>query len=281
MRKVIIMAFATVIFNCIDLKTNAQEPNELDNVYVKEHVANRKPIPYPTIREADIFWSKRIWRMIDLRERINLPLYYPTTSMDDRYSLIDLLLYGIRYGYLNAYSTRDDEFKVLLNLDQVISNMGADSDTTEVLNTETGYMETKIVTKEVRTDEVKQILVKELWFFDRNHSRLDVRIIGLCPIREYVNDEGNVVKKQAFWINFSEVRPLFARYEIFNAGNDAQRRSFDDLFMSRFFGSYIVKESNIYNNRQIDTYAVGVEAMLESERVKYDIFRMEHDMWEF
>ena len=51
--------------------------------------------------------------------------------------------------------------------------------------------------------------------------------------------------------------------------------------MKRFFGSYITRESNVYNNRGIDQYAVGMEAMLEAERIKTDIFNFEHDMWEF
>ena len=273
----VLITLATVRFS---VKIEAQH-NELDNIYVKEHVANNLPIPYPHVREADVYWATRIWRVIDLRERMNLPLYYPTTSMDDRYSLIDLLLFGIRYEGLPAYGTNDDEFKIEMGVDAVLAAMGAGADTTEVLNVETGMMEMKVIQNEVRSEEVKQIMVKELWFFDRNYSRLDVRIIGLCPIREFIDDAGQVQRSQTFWINYNEARPLLARYEVFNARNDAQRRSFDDLFLKRYFGSYIVKQSNVYNNRRIDEYAVGVEAMLESERIKYDIFRMEHDMWEW
>ena len=59
------------------------------------------------------------------------------------------------------------------------------------------------------------------------------------------------------------------------------RRTFDDIFIKRFFGSYIYRESNVYNNRQIENYTAGMEAMLESERIKNEIFTLEHDMWEF
>ena len=283
MKKTLVFTFITVMMSVgFFIKAEAQGPNELDNIYLKEHVVNRMPVSYPSIREADIYWSKRIWRIIDLRERMNLQMYYPTVPMDDRFSLIDLLLHGIRYDGLTAYSPKnDDEFKVRFNVDEVLESMGVSTDTTEVLNPLTGMMETKIIQNDVKSDEVKQIMVKEQWYFDRNYSRLMVRIIGICPIREYVNNEGVVSKRQTFWINYNEARPLLARYEVFNAGNDALRRSFDDIFINRYFGSYIVKESNVYNNRQIDTYAVGIEAMLESERIKNDIFILEHDMWEF
>ncbi|TAJ13546.1 gliding motility protein GldN [Marinilabiliaceae bacterium JC017] len=264
-------------------EVNAQ--NVLDGLYPKEHVANRKPIPYAHIREADVLWAKKVWRIIDLREKINLPLYYPTRPMDDRFSLIDLLLSGIQYEGLTAYSANfEDEFKVTMTYEQVAGKMGAVADTSQIKNADTGLWETKIVGGEVRSEEVKQFLVKEMWFFDRNYSRMDVRIIGICPIREFIKDdggEGRVLKKQVCWIYFNEARDLLARHEVFNPKNDAQRRTFDDIFIKRYFGSYIVRESNVYNNRNIETYTAGMEAMMESESIKNSIFTMEHDMWEF
>jgi len=260
--------------------------NVLDGIYPKEHVLNRKPIPYPHVREADVMWAKKVWRIIDLREKINLPLYYPINTLDGRYSLIQLLLQGIQYEGLTAYSTKnEDEFKVVMTYDQVLYEMGAVGDTTEVRQAD-GTYESVVVAGDLRPEEVKQFLVKEVWFFDRNYSRLDVRILGICPIREYSKSSGDggqeeIVKKAAFWIYFPQARDLFARNEVFNTHNDAQRRTFDDIFMKRYFGSYIIRESNVYNNRRIDAYAVGMEAMLESERIRTDIFNFEHDLWEF
>ncbi len=259
--------------------------NVMDGLYPKEHVPNRKPIPFAYIREADVMWAKKIWRIVDLREKMNLPLYYPITQMDDRYSLIDLLLYGIKYEGLTAYSNKDDEFKIALTPEQVEINMGAVNDTSQVKNADTGQWEEKIIGGDIRSDEIKQILLKEIWFFDRNYSRMDVRIIGLCPIREFEKSDSNgdsqITKSQVFWIYYPEARDLFASHEVFNPKNDAQRRTFDDIFLKRYFGSYIVKESNVYSNRRIEDYTAGMDAMMESERIKNSIFTMEQDMWEF
>lgn len=253
----------------------------IDNIVEKEHVSNKKPVPYPSLREADILWSKRVWRIVDLRERMNLPMYYPITPKDDRYSLISILLYGIQHEGLPAYSINDDEFKIPISYEIVNERMGATDNVSEVFNPETNQYEEVTYTSEIRVEEVKQIMVKEVWFFDRNYSRMDVRIIGICPIREYIDESGEVVRRQTFWINYPEARNLLARYEVFNAGNDAQRRSFDDIFIKRYFGSYIVQEANMYDNRSIESYAVGVDARLESERIKNEIFNFEHDLWEF
>jgi len=56
--------------------------------------------------------------------------------------------------------------------------------------------------------------------------------------------------------------------------------TFDQLFQLRRFTSYIIKEDNVYD-RSIDTYAKGVDALLESERIKNDLFIMEHDLWHY
>ncbi|MGV8829203.1 MAG: type IX secretion system ring protein PorN/GldN [Breznakibacter sp.] len=282
MKKLYLFFVLSVFF--VPFTVTGQE-NVLDGLFEKGHVANRKPIPYVHVREADVLWSKTVWRVIDLREKMNLSLYYPTTSFDGRFSLISLLMQGVQFGQLTAYSAKtDDEFKVRLKMDDVLQELGASSDTQSVRNATTGLYEQKIVTGDVRTDQVKQFLVKEVWFFDRNYSRMDVRIIGICPIREYVREEGGdgeVIRKPLFWVYFPEARPLLASHEVFNPKNDAVRYTFDDVFNKRYFGSYIYRESNVFNNRQIDQYTAGMEAMLEAERIKNDLYNKEHDMWEF
>ncbi|NPA37754.1 MAG: gliding motility protein GldN [Chlorobi bacterium] len=261
---------------------NIKAQNVLDGVYPKEHIHNRKPIPFAYVREADVLWAKKIWRVIDLREKINLPLYYPITPMDGRFSLVDLLLQGIQYENIKAY--KDDEFKTEKKVEDILRDLGATTDTTQVKKAD-GTYEDKIIVQEVRSYEVKQFLVKEVWFFDRNYSRLDVRIVGLCPVREYEktgsDGQGQILKKQVFWVYFPEVRDLLARNEVFNPKNDAMRHSFDDIFLKRYFGSYIIKESNVYNNRRIEDYTAGMDAFLESERIKNSIFNQEQDMWQW
>ncbi|MCU4174484.1 gliding motility protein GldN [Carboxylicivirga sp. N1Y90] len=284
MKRLILILLIFIGLGAADLAIAQQVQTEL---YSKDHVPNRRPIPYAHIRESDVLWAKKIWRVIDLREKINLPMFYPTTQMDDRMSLIDLLMYGIKYEGLTAYSTStDDEFQVALTLEQVMREMGAKKDSQYVKNPDTGMEELKVVELDVRSTEVKQVMLKEIWFFDRNYSRMDVRIIGMCPIREFVKEgtdgeDGQVIQQQAFWIYFPEARGLLARHEVFNPRNDAQRRTFDDIFIKRYFGSYIYRESNVYNNRRIENYAAGMEAMMESERIKSSMFQLEHDMWEF
>lgn len=255
------------------------------SIYKKNNIKNRKPIPYAYVSEANVMWSKMVWRIMDLREKINLPFYYPVTPVDDRYSLIDLLLYGIENEGLTAYDTDDDEFKVPMTLDQIKVKFGATNDTIPQRNNLTGEMEQKIIAGEMHTDDVKRYLIKEQWFFDKQTSTMQVRIIGICPIREYFKEDeedmSGVQKKKLFWIHFPDARQLLATHEVFNPFNDAARSSFDDVFMMRRFSTFITQVSNVHNNRGVNEYTVGMNALLESERIENEIRVFEHDLWEF
>jgi len=268
--------------------TNNQEAKAqiIDGAYKRADLTARKPtaIPYP--READVMWSKKVWRIIDLREKMNQPLYYPTKEMEGRFNLVNLLIQGIKDGKLTAYDAKnDDEFKVPMSYEQVKEAFGATTRTRKVRNVDTGEMEDKPVTGEIRSEEVKQFMVKEEWYFDKQSSTMNVRIIGICPIQEFYRaddtNQENVQRRQVFWIYFPEARGILAANEVFNPQNTARSASFDDIFLKRKFDSYIVKEENIFDNRDISQYLSGKNAMLESKRIENSIFDYEQNLWEY
>jgi gliding motility associated protien GldN len=257
--------------------------NVLDGVYVKENYKTRKVIPYTPLREADVMWSKRVWRIIDLREKVNQVFYYPTTPTNDRKSLIDVIKVGLKAGK-TAYGNplNDEEFKVPMTKSE-IENLFVRIDTSYQEDLATGQMVPVPVKTEIGAEDVKQYLIKEDWFFDKQRSVLDVRIIGICPLKESKSETGEVRGySRMFWLYFPEWRSVFANSEVFNRSNDAERRTYEDIFWKRQFSSFVFKESNVYD-RTIPEYKQGftLDALLEAERVKEEIFMFEHDMWHF
>ena len=258
----------------------------IDGAYKREDVKDRKPTPLPFIREADVMWRKKVWRIIDLREKMNQPLYFPTKPINDRFSLVNLIIQGIKDEKLTAYDARnDDEFLVPMKFEQVKEAFGATTRTQMVKDVDTGESKPKQVTGEIRSEEVKQFMIKEEWYFDKQTSTMKVKIIGICPIREFYRDDDpnqeDVQRSQVFWIYYPEARELMAKNEVFNAQNTARNLSFDDVFLKRKFNSYIVKEENIYNNREIAKYLGSKDAMLESQRIENSIFDYEQNLWEY
>ena len=279
-----IKSFIIVLLVSITFSSFAQ--NVLDGVYVKEHTLTRQVIPYPYLREADVMFSKRIWRVMDLQEKINLPFKYPLSkSTTNRKNLMDVFVDAIKEGSLTAYGFEDDEFTMPITWDKIESRGGARTDTIQMARDIPPYEEfDTVITRSFSADKVIGFNIKEDWFFDKQRSVLDVRIIGLAPLMFAVDETGNIregnYKIPLFWIYYPEARKLLCNAEVFNRENDAERRSFDDIFQKRFFGSYITKESNVYD-RRIDEYKQGINALLESEKIKNEITNFEHDMWEF
>ncbi len=275
----------TMLCAGLALPQACQAQTVLDGAYIKEHTKTQRVVPYPYIREADVMWERRVWREIDLREKINLPLYYPTEPINDRKSLFDVIKQGIlEDGSITAYSTgvvgTDDEFKQPL-LASEVKAMLSKVDTTTTENIYTGEMDTVYVTKEVNSADVRKYKLKEDWVFDRQRSVMDIRIIGLCPMRENIGPDGEMRGyTDMFWLYFPELRYVLVNWDVFNRENDAERRSFDHIFWTRQFNSTITKVSNVYD-RRIAMYKSGMDALLEGEAIKESLFNFEHDLWNF
>jgi len=251
----------------------------------KEKTENRLPVPYQYVRESDVFWSKTIWRIMDLREKINLPFYYPERPTRGRKSLAQILWDAVTVeGVLNAYD--GEEFALIVPPEQIIaSNTKSDSIVVpKISNPDEDSVVYSV--SEFSAKDVKKFLIREDWFFDKQRSVMEVRIIGLCMIKDEYTIDPNTGEeeykgmKQLFWVHFPEARKILAKYEVFNRWNDAERMSYDDVFFKRFFGSYIVKEENVYD-RDINEYESGLGALLEAEKIKDKIMEFEMDLWEY
>ncbi len=258
----------------------------LDGVYVKEHHPTRAIVPPAFLREADVMWSKKIWRIIDLKEKANLMLAYPTANSSvSRKSLIDVLWTAANEGTLTAYHAIDDEFTRTLTKDELSKVGGAGIDSTTYTSAEPPYEQRDtVIVREFSIDKVIGYRIKEEWFFDKQRSVMDVRIIGIAPLIFEVDEFGNTregaLRIPIFWIYYPEARKILANVECFNRFNDAERRTYDDIFQKRLFSSYIFKESNVYD-RRIEEYRQGMDALVEADRIKNEIINFEHDMWEY
>jgi len=269
----------------LSMEGNAQVQNVLDGAYVKETNLTKRVIPYPYLREADVMYFKRIWQEMDLKQKINHPYYYPVDPIEDRSNLFDVIRDGLLIeGSLVAYSTGpigdEDEFTIPLSPDSIrtILNPIERIDEWDEFGDKIGFKE--IVTP-IESDKITRYRLKEDWIWDRQRSERYIRIIGIAPmIEDYDRDGESIGFAPLFWLYYPECRYVFANADVFNLFNDAQRRTYEDLFQKRYFSSYIVKEANVYD-RSIVEFARGMDALAESERIKEELFNLEHDLWHY
>ena len=260
------------------VRTEAEQTNEdlpLDDIVEKTLVEERRVLPYQPLREADVFWEKRIWRVIDIREKMNLPFAYPEKPF------FTIVMEAAMNGEIGAYRVNDyDKFDSRLQPDEVAS-MGSNIDTVITFDPETYEEQVQVVRNDLNPEDVKQFRVKEVFFFDEETSSMQVRILGIAPLLDVKDDNGNFrFTKPMFWIYYPECRELFARHNVFNPGNDADLGTWEDLFERRYFSSYIMKESNVYN-RRIEDYLTGLDILMEADKIKQEIFNYEHDFWSY
>ena len=251
--------------------TDALKP--LDGVV--DHTENMpmKALPYPPLRAADILWEKRIWRVIDTRQKMNLNFRYPEMP------LFSILEKEIMEGRITAYSPDDDRFTSPMTSNEVFNELNT-IDTLPIYDPMTGDAELQIITNQMDPNDVKFYRLKEIWYFDTRTSTLKVRILGIAPIIEVRDENGNVkYKKPLFWLYYPHCRDVLASHEVFNSGNDFSRRTWEDLFEMRFFASYIIKENNVMTDRLEDLYS-GREILLKADEIEQEIFTYEHDLWE-
>ena len=257
-------------------------------VYEKVNIPYKQPIPFAHVREADVLQEWIVYLEVDLRQRENFPLYFPTNpkKIGNRVNFFSLLVEAVERGEITPYNPFpvSDEFAEPITWEQVQAPLRESDKTETSISIYTGNDTTLFIKgKNLLEDEnIQRIWIKEKRFFDKKYSRYESRVIGICPqfmiMREGAMEPSRI---PVMWIYMDEARPLLARHPVFNPNNLAQNISYDDFFIQQRYRGTIFKTVNLYNNRNISEYASGLDALYEAERIQQEMFDYEQDLWEY
>lgn len=269
---------------------DAEDDNNLENFYAKTLTKEKRAMPYAYLRENDVVWETVIWRTIDFREKFNQFMYFPTDptkNTQGRINLVNCIMKALENGDFEVYD--NDEFKgAPLDYDQLMGTLNRETTIHVPVYDEygdelDGY--DTIVREEFDPADVYSCELKEHWYIDKQDTRQKVRIVGLALVYNYCRDrdgDRECSPVRLFWIpmNDMRVRNVLVTANSYDENNNNAERTYDDVFITRYFDSFVTRETNRFN-RSIGSYLTGTDAILESQYVEDKIFNIESDMWEY
>ncbi|UEG51159.1 gliding motility protein GldN [Ferruginibacter lapsinanis] len=259
-----------------------------DEAVDSKDIKDRLPLDYEHLRVDDAVYRQKIWREIDAREKINLPFMYAADENNGNQRFISILMKAIQDSAVTVFDAIDDRFTTPLTISQVAQKISGGKVSVPIFDSLGVQTGTKEITAEVNLDSFYKFRIKEEVVFDKEASRLFWRILGIAPVKSVVVGSTGVVlgETELFWVYYPDMRPIFAKYEIYNGKNFGARMSWEELFESRMFSGRIIKSTidNPFDRQFKEMPGLkenGVFQLLEGERIKEKIFNYEQDLWSY
>jgi gliding motility associated protien GldN len=244
----------------------------------------QQPVPSNTVREANVLFSKRQWRIIDLREKQNKRATWPGNPLPK------ILYESVRTGKLRPY--KSDSLRSMYNLESFM-RLGTDTEFVETPTDPNDPSITKmdtIVNGFIPEERIKLILVMEDWYFDQKLSTMIPRIIAIAPLYKNKVAGIDLGLQPLCWLRYedrrdreNDCRDVMVKEFMFNAQNAQSKFSYDDWFQQRLFNSYVIKTSNVHDISIMQDPEVkkkGIEALIEAERIRRQTYEQDANMFE-
>ncbi len=274
---------------------NAKKPEEIGmKTEAQKALDNDAPLDYGYVDDRDVLWSKTVWETIDLDERVNFPLYYPTDTIDigaDRRSLYDVLIKNIKNGklqdvYVDSYFTEKRKFG---DLSATLRKVDTTDYGYEQINAGEELSAEFVQERELGAADIEEYRIKGMWYFDKRQGELKYRLLGIAPVApdvNFIDDESmdlSDAKVELFWVWYPSARQILHDAKVFNQRNSAQPISFDMLLNARRFNGVIYREDNVHGDRKVNDYIAdnALFQLLEAKRIKEVIRDREQDMWAY
>ncbi len=256
--------------------------------YARTMTWEQLPQELEYVRESDVYWSKTLWGIIDVREKENQYFYFPIQpeGIRGRKNLAYVIWDAILANEIEVFE--DDELKIPID-NEIIIARATRSDTIqmEVFDDygEADY-ETVLVPHQFSSEDIYQYATKQVVYMDRARSGMQMRKLAIAPMEEkykIIDGETEYMGTYPlFWIpmNAWPVRVLLAKKEAYCRENLVHLPNWEYAFHRNMYTWFITREDNVYN-RAIMDYLTGEDALLEAQRIEEEILNISLDMWEY
>jgi len=248
----------------------------LSSLVAKAQIEGKKPVPPPPVKEADVMFSKRIWRVIELREKQNKVICFPANHIGK------VLYNGVLSRELKPY--KDDSLRAIFDL-ETFSQRGGNKVLVRRLldpnDNDGAYVTDTVYDGFIPEQRIKQLLLLEELYFDKTQGREIIRTIAIAPLFKWQVEGIDLGMQPLCWLKYIDVngkekgvRDILVKQRLFNPLNSRSTFTMDDWFEQRRYSSFIIKTSNFLDISIMDDPEVkrnGIEALIEGERKKQQL----------
>ncbi len=257
-----------------------------------------RPIP-----ESDIMYKRTVWRVIDLREKQNKPMF--SMNREITRVMLDAVKRGELQVYQNdslkkAYTTDEYRTRLVKPGEQIVESeediqarLEQDKILAKIEAAKKKQMGAKYVAPastgssamgpiEYDPKDIKRLEIKEDAIFDKKRSRMyfDIQAItlkGFDPSTGTDVDLGTFAYKDL--VKVFRNHPQEAVW--YNMQNDAQHKNLADAFDLRLFSSYIKKVSNASDDDLAAIHGGSQQAILAAQRAMEELIEFEYSLWSY
>lgn len=239
----------------------------------------KAPVRFDTLNRTRSVNTQRVWRIIDFKEQATKALFTANKSCEYT-DLFEVLKFGILSGQVNAFSSDKFDENALnhkIDIAQFL-NLITFKDTvteTEFDSEGNSSVTKKIIDRQLNSSDLAGFLFCEDWFFDNHWSRLDKRMLYICPI---FKNEKKQTEYPLFYLYYNECRELLGSFKALNK-RSAEPFSYDELILSHQYPAFVVKTTNTFN-RTITEYKKGTDIEGEHDKSLKNLHNSESDLFD-
>lgn len=233
--------------------------------------------------EADLQWSKVVYRSLDLTKGKNPALYYPEEPNEDGESMFFIIMRLLANNQISAYEYLDgremftDEYKIkvaeMLDRFHVLYSEAKDSSEKNP--------KYAIEDADIPGNEILSYYIIEKWEFDTRSNKMQSRVEALCPVL-HRQDEfgGEPIRFPMFWVKLNDIRPYIAQQYVFtDDDNNLMRYNLDDFFKLNMYQGDIYKVKNLRNQSLMQLFPDSVALKHAQDSIEQRLRRFDKDLW--
>ena len=233
--------------------------------------------------EADLQWSKTVYRSLDLTKGKNPALYYPEEPNEDGQSMFFIIMRLLANNQIPAYEYLDGREMFTEEYRIKVAEM---LDRFHVLYSEAKGSTEKnpryaIEDADIPGNEILSYYIIEKWSFDTRSNTMRSRVDALCPVL-HRQDEfgGDPIRFPMFWVKLNDIRPYIAQQYVFtDDDNNLTRYNLDDFFKLNMYTGDIYKVKNLRNQSLMQLYPDPAALKHAQDSIEERLHRFDKNLW--